>query len=128
MDSQRLIKRKLDYFYAPYEKQRQPSKDNGERLFNRYMTQKNKKGELSVVTPSGRIRNESKTDRMKRYGKSTVVHKTTKFDEGLLNGSADSKDKAMSKLRESLSFRKKINKTTDEQAEGEDKDNLKANA
>ena len=90
MESQKLIKRKLDYFYAPYEKVRKPSKDGGERLYNRYMSQKYKKGELSVITPSGKIKNESKTERMKRYGKSTVVHKTTKFDESLLNATITS--------------------------------------
>ena len=49
---------------------------------------------------------------MKRYGKSTVVHKTAKFDESLINGSASSNEKntAKKKLRESLSFRKKTNK------------------
>ena len=90
------------------------------------MTQKNKKGELSVVTPSGKIRNESKTERMKRYGKSTVVHKTNKFDDSMLNGSTDSKEKVMSKQRESLSFRKKQhNKTIDEKTDQDSKDNLK---
>jgi hypothetical protein len=49
------------------------------------MSQKHKRGELSVISPSGKIKNESKTERMKRYGKSTVVHKTTKFDETILN-------------------------------------------
>jgi hypothetical protein len=108
-----LIKRKLDYFYAPYEKGRKTSKDGGERLYNRYMTQKNKKGELSVITPSGKIKNESKTERMKRYGKSTVVHKTAKFDESILNGSIVSGDNKTSrnKLRESISFRNKNKKT-----------------
>jgi len=49
---------------------------------------------------------------MKRYGKSTVVHKTAKFDESLINGSTSSNEKnaAKKKLRESLSFRKKTNK------------------
>jgi len=89
------------------------------------MTQKNKRGELSVTTPSGKIRNESKTERMKRYGKSTV-HKSTKFDDGLLNASVDSKEKSKSKHRESLSFRKKLNKTIDENDEVDSKDNLKA--
>lgn len=73
------------------------------------MTQKNKRGELSVTTPSGKIRNESKSERMKRYGKSTI-HKSTKFDDGLLNASVDSKEKAKGKHRESLSLRKKLGK------------------
>lgn len=89
MESQKLIKRKLDYFYAPYEKNRN-NQAGGERLYNRYMSQKYKRGELSVVTPSGKIKNESKTERMKRYGKSTVVHKTAKFEDSMLHASVNS--------------------------------------
>jgi len=51
-----------------------------------------KRGELSVILPSGKLRNESKSERMKRYGKSTVAHKSAKFDNSILNITGNTKD------------------------------------
>lgn len=87
------------------------------------MSQKYKKGELSVITPSGKIKSESKTERAKRYGKSTVVHKTAKFDDSVLNGSVMSADnKSKAKMRDSISHRKKLSKTTNPIIEGDEFD------
>ena len=75
------------------------------------MSQKHLKGELSVVTPSGKIRSISKTDRMKNYGKSALINiRNGKFEE--FNESSPN----VSKLKKS---QKKINdKSFQHTAEG----------
>jgi hypothetical protein len=91
----------LDYFYAPYEKGKKGPQ--GEKLFNRYMSQKHKRGELAVVTPSGKIRSESKTERMKKYGKTAVALKNAKFEDDASSDSQRVRRNTRYKGRESIS-------------------------